>query len=174
MQLGIQDSFEASPLVIGDTMYLVTPKPNHVYALDLTRQGAIKWEFRPEFADFETTVRSACCGAQTRGLAYADGRIFFVTLDGQVFSLDAETGEVIWQKRAGGGGNFHGSPVCVDGRLFCADDKGTVVVLSASEKFEVLGRNELGDTCRSTPAVSGGRMFVRTESRLFSVGGKKD
>ena len=97
MQLGVQDSFEASPLVIGDTMYLVTPKPNHVYALDLTRQGAIKWEFRPEFADFETTVRSACCGAQTRGLAYADGRIFFVTLDGQVFSLDAETGEVIWR-----------------------------------------------------------------------------
>ena len=97
MQLGVQDSFEASPLVIGDTMYLVTPKPNHVYALDLTRQGAIKWEFRPEFADFETTVRSACCGAQTRGLAYADGRVFFVTLDGQVFSLDAETGEVIWR-----------------------------------------------------------------------------
>ena len=97
MQLGVQDSFEASPLVIGDTMYLVTPKPNHVYALDLTRQGAIKWEFRPEFADFETTVRSACCGAQTRGLAYADGRIFFVTLDGQVFSLNAETGEVIWR-----------------------------------------------------------------------------
>ena len=97
MQLGVQDSFEASPLVIGDTMYLVTPKPNHVYALDLTRQGAIKWEFRPEFADFEMTVRSACCGAQTRGLAYADGRIFFVTLDGQVFSLNAETGEVIWR-----------------------------------------------------------------------------
>ena len=97
MQLGVQDSFEASPLVIGDTMYLVTPKPNYVYALDLTRQGAIKWEFRPEFADFEMTVRSACCGAQTRGLAYADGHIFFVTLDGQVFSLDAETGDVIWR-----------------------------------------------------------------------------
>ncbi len=97
IQLGIQDSFEASPLVIGDAMYLVTPKPNVVYALDLTRQGAIKWEFRPEFEDLEATVRSACCGAQTRGLAYADGRVFFVTLDGQVFSLDAETGEVIWR-----------------------------------------------------------------------------
>ena len=71
-------------------------------------------------------------------------------------------------------GSADGSPVCVDGRLFCADDKGTVVVLSASEKFEVLGKNELADTCRSTPAVSGGRMYVRTESRLFSVGGKKE
>ena len=97
MQLGIQDSHEASPLVIGDTMYIVTPKPNYVYALDLTRQGVIKWEFRPEFPDLETAVRSACCGAQTRGLTYADGRIFFATLDGQVFSLDAETGDVIWR-----------------------------------------------------------------------------
>ena len=97
MQLGIQDSHEASPLVIGDTMYLVTPKPNYVYALDLTRQGFIKWEFRPEIPDLETAVRSACCGAQTRGLTYADGRIFFATLDGQVFALEAETGDVVWR-----------------------------------------------------------------------------
>ena len=97
LQLGIQDSHEASPLVIGDTMYIVTPKPNYVYALDLVREGVIKWEFRPEIPDLETTVRSACCGAQTRGLAYADGRIFFATLDGQVFALDAETGDVVWR-----------------------------------------------------------------------------
>ena len=97
MQLGIQDSYEASPLVIGDTMYIVTPKPNYVYALDLVRQGVIKWEFRPEIPDLETTVTSACCGAQSRGLAHADGRIFFATLDGQVFALDAETGDMVWQ-----------------------------------------------------------------------------
>ena len=47
MQLGVHDSYEASPLVIGDTMYIVTPEPNYVYALDLTRDGFIKWEFRP-------------------------------------------------------------------------------------------------------------------------------
>ena len=103
-----------------------------------------------------------------------DGRLFLWSDLGVVTCARVETGEVIWQKRAAGGGNFHGSPVCVDGRLFCADDKGTVIVLSASEKFEVLGKNELADTCRSTPAVSGGRMYVRTESRLFSVGGKKE
>ncbi len=97
MQLGIQDSFEGSPLVVGDTMYIQTPKPNYVYALDLARDGVIKWEFRPEFADLERTIRSACCGAQSRGLGYADGHIFMATLDGQVFALDAETGEVIWR-----------------------------------------------------------------------------
>ena len=97
MQLGVHDSYEASPLVIGDTMYIVTPEPNYVYALDLARDGFIKWEFRPEIPDSELARRSACCGAQTRGLGYADGRIYFATLDGQVFALDAETGEQIWQ-----------------------------------------------------------------------------
>ncbi len=97
MQLGVHDSYEASPLVLGDTMYIVTREPNYVYALDLARDGFIKWEFRPEIPDSELTRRSACCGAQTRGLGYDDGRIFFATLDGQVFALDAETGEQIWQ-----------------------------------------------------------------------------
>ena len=97
MQLGVHDSYEASPLVIGDTMYIVTPEPNYVYALDLARDGFIEWEFRPEIEDPETTRRSACCGAQTRGLGYSDGRLYFVTLDGQVYALDAETGEQIWQ-----------------------------------------------------------------------------
>lgn len=96
LQLGILDTFEASPLVIGDTMYIVTPKPNYVYALDLTRDGVIKWEFRPEI-QLEAALKAACCGAQTRGLAYADNKIFYSTLDGQVFALNAADGKVVWR-----------------------------------------------------------------------------
>src|SRR4051812_30885597 len=47
LQIGVLDSHEASPLVVGDTMYIASPKPNYVYALDLTKEGVIKWEFRP-------------------------------------------------------------------------------------------------------------------------------
>jgi PQQ-dependent dehydrogenase (methanol/ethanol family) len=97
MQLGIQDSHEASPLVIGDTMYIVTPKPNYIYAIDLARQGVVKWEFRPEMPNIDAATKAACCGAQTRGLAYADGKILYSTLDGQVFALNAQTGAVIWR-----------------------------------------------------------------------------
>jgi PQQ-dependent dehydrogenase (methanol/ethanol family) len=96
MQLGILDAHEASPLVIGNTMYIVTPKPNYVYALDLTRDGVIKWEFRPEFPQMDAAVKAACCGAETRGLAYADGKIFYSTLDGQIIALNAEDGKVVW------------------------------------------------------------------------------
>ncbi|MGD9739382.1 MAG: PQQ-binding-like beta-propeller repeat protein [Bauldia sp.] len=95
-QIGILDSHEASPLVVGDTMYIVSPKPNYVYALDLTQNGVIKWEFRPDM-NVEEATRQGCCGAQTRGLNYAEGKIFFNTLDGQVFGLDAETGEAVWR-----------------------------------------------------------------------------
>ena len=58
MQLGVHDSFEASPLVLGDTMYIVTPEPNYVYALDLARDGFIKWEFRPEIRAASTYTAS--------------------------------------------------------------------------------------------------------------------
>ena len=97
LPLGVLDSHEASPLVIGSTMYIVTPKPNYVYAIDLAREGVIKWEFRPEMPNQELATKRACCGAQTRGLTYAAGKILYNTLDGQVIALDAETGKVVWR-----------------------------------------------------------------------------
>jgi PQQ-dependent dehydrogenase (methanol/ethanol family) len=66
-----------------------------VLALDLNTQGTIIWEFRPD-VDREAALQ-ACCGTQTRGLQYAEGKIFFNTADGQVFALDAETGEALWR-----------------------------------------------------------------------------
>ncbi len=90
-QTGVLDSHEAQPLVIGTTMYLMTPKPNTVIALDLVNRGTIKWAFEPEM-DTERAGALACCGAQSRGLAYGDGRLFFVTLDGQLFSLSIGQG----------------------------------------------------------------------------------
>ncbi|MGD9740803.1 MAG: PQQ-binding-like beta-propeller repeat protein, partial [Bauldia sp.] len=95
-QIGILDSHEAPPIVVGYTMYIVSPKPNYVYALDLNNNGVIKWEFRPDM-NVEEAVRVACCGAQTRGIYYAEGKIFYQTLDGQVFGLDAATGEALWR-----------------------------------------------------------------------------
>lgn len=98
-QTGVLDTHEAQPLVVGDTMFVVTPKPNTVYALDLNRNGAIKWSFRPEQPDLQTAIARACCGAQTRGFAYAEGKVFLATLDGQLIALDAETGTVIWKQQ---------------------------------------------------------------------------
>lgn len=85
--------------------------------------------------------------------------------------LKASTGEIIWHERIGG--NYSGSPVWIDGRLFSISDRGDVVVIAATDKLEVLARNPLGEPSRSTPAVAGGRLYLRTYSHLISVGGKK-
>jgi PQQ-dependent dehydrogenase (methanol/ethanol family) len=97
-QTGVTDSHEAQPLVIGNTMYVLTPKPNTLYSLDLTRQGFIKWSFAPEM-DTERAGALACCGAQTRGLMYAEGKLFFNTLDGQLFAVNADDGTVVWEQQ---------------------------------------------------------------------------
>lgn len=98
-----------------------------------------------------------------------DGRLYLWGDRGIVACHDATTGEPVWQGRVGG--NVFGSPVCVDGRLFCIDSAGTVVVVGTGDEFEELARYDLGDGCHSTPAVANGTMFVRTHSKLLSIGG---
>ena len=107
LNTGLFDEFQAPPLVVGDVMYIVAPvatvegdnsASNWVIALDLNTQGTILWEFRPD-VDREAALQ-ACCGDQTRGMEYAEGKLFYHTLDGQVFALDAETGEPLWRSIA--------------------------------------------------------------------------
>jgi outer membrane protein assembly factor BamB len=98
-----------------------------------------------------------------------DGRLYLWGDDGVVSCLNVSTGEVIWRERVGG--EFYGSPVCVDNRLYCIAKNGDVVVLAASDQFRVLNRVPLGEPSYTTPAVSDGVMYLRTNSHLFSLGG---
>jgi len=100
-----------------------------------------------------------------------DDRLYLWADDGVVTCLEVSTGEVIWRQRVGG--SFYGSPVCVAGRLYCISRDGDVVVLAASEKYELLARVPLGEPSSATPAVSGGVMYLKTDTHLFSLGGKK-
>jgi outer membrane protein assembly factor BamB len=103
----------------------------------------------------------------------ARGNLVFTFFDGGFAKcFDAATGDEIWSKRLSAG--FSGSPVLVRDKLYCIDDKGDVIVLAADREFRELARNSLGEPSRATPAVSGGRMFLRTESQLFCIGGDDD
>ncbi|MCL6501728.1 MAG: PQQ-like beta-propeller repeat protein, partial [Pirellulales bacterium] len=105
--------------------------------------------------------------------AIAVGELLFLWSDGGIVTcLHAATGKTLWRQRVGG--SFSGSPICVDGKLYAIDDDGTVVVLAAAEEYKLLGRTNLGEESRSTPAVAGGRMYLRTYSHLISVGGPRD
>jgi outer membrane protein assembly factor BamB len=98
-----------------------------------------------------------------------DGRLFLWREDGTVTCLRAATGEILWRHRVRG--SFFGSPVCVSDRLYCISMKGHVVVLAAGDRFEELARMALGQRSFATPAVAGGVMYLRTDSRLFAIGG---
>jgi PQQ-dependent dehydrogenase (methanol/ethanol family) len=97
---GVTAGHEAAPLVVNDTMYVVTPWPNVLYALDLTEPGApVKFAYRPKPLSAARGV--ACCDVVNRGAAYADGVVYFSTLDNRTIAIDAETGEEQWQVTLG-------------------------------------------------------------------------
>ena len=103
-------------------------------------------------------------------LAY-NGRLFLWTEKGVVTSVKLDDGEVVTTKRIGG--NYSASPVCIDGKLYAVSDDGEVVVLTADDALEELARNSLDEPSRATPAVSGGRLYLRTMSRLLCIGGAR-
>jgi alcohol dehydrogenase (cytochrome c) len=97
---GVLRGHEGGPLVVGSTMYVHTPFPNIVYALDLTKEGApIKWKYVPK--QDPKVIPVACCDTVNRGLAYANGKIFQNQLDTTTVALDAETGKELWKVKQG-------------------------------------------------------------------------
>jgi PQQ-dependent dehydrogenase (methanol/ethanol family) len=96
---GVLRGHEGGPLVIDDTIYIHTPFPNTVYALDQKTQSVI-WEFTPT-QDADVTIPVMCCDTVNRGLAYGDGKIFLQQSDTVLTALDAKTGKRIWSVQNG-------------------------------------------------------------------------
>ena len=88
-------SQETSPLIIDGVMYVSTSSgPAFIFAINAVT-GETIWAHQPDMqADFHQIV---CCGEANRGVAYANGRIFFGRLDAMLVALDAKTGEELWQ-----------------------------------------------------------------------------
>ncbi|HEC72743.1 MAG TPA: pyrrolo-quinoline quinone [Methylophaga aminisulfidivorans] len=91
-QSGVKGSFQATPIVKNDVMYLSLPF-NDVVALN-AKNGTVIWRYEYD----RITTREMCCGPANRGVAVADGRVFMGTVDGRLISLDAKTGDKLWDK----------------------------------------------------------------------------
>ncbi len=96
---GVLRGHEGSPLVIGDVMYVHTPFPNNIFALDLANDGKILWRYEPQ-QDPEV-IAVMCCDTVYRGVAYADGMILTHQADTTLVALDAKTGEEKWKVKTG-------------------------------------------------------------------------
>lgn len=98
--MGVDRGQEAAPLVVGNTLYVVSPFPNTLYALDLSQPGApLKWRYDPNPDQASQGV--ACCDVVNRGAAYSDGKLYFNTLDGSTIAVDAATGKEVWRTKLG-------------------------------------------------------------------------
>ena len=96
---GVLRGHEGGPLVVGDTLYIHTPFPNKVFAINQEDQSII-WRYEP-VQNAEETIPVMCCDTVARGLAYADGKIFLQQADTTLVALDAETGKEVWKVKNG-------------------------------------------------------------------------
>ena len=92
---GVLRGHEGGPLVIGDMMYIHTPFPNIVFALDLNDHGSVIWKYEPK--QDPDTIPVMCCDTVNRGVAYADGKIILHQADTTLVALDAKTGKEVWK-----------------------------------------------------------------------------
>jgi PQQ-dependent dehydrogenase (methanol/ethanol family) len=124
---GVERGHEAAPIVADGAIYIVTPWPNYVYALDF--KGQVKWKFDPK-SDPAAQGR-ACCDVVNRGAVFENGRLFFNTLDGQTIALEARSGKELWRTQLGDlrlGETITMAPLVVKGKVLVGNSGGEMGV----------------------------------------------
>ncbi|MBK5297396.1 MAG: PQQ-binding-like beta-propeller repeat protein [Vicinamibacteria bacterium] len=103
-------------------------------------------------------------------LVYQD--VFYMVRDGGIITaLDVATGKLLKEGRSREAlGGYSASPVAADGKVYLANDEGKITVLQAGGQWQVLGVNDLGEQIRATPALSNGRIYVRTDDAVYCFG----
>jgi PQQ-dependent dehydrogenase (methanol/ethanol family) len=152
---GVLRGHEGAPIVVGHVMVVHTPFPNVVYALDLDQGGKILWRYAPR--QDPNVIAVMCCDTVSRGLAYADGRLFLQQADTTVVALDPETGRVLWSVKNGDPGR---------------GETNTATVLPVHGKLIVgLAGGEYGARCHVTAydQASGKRLW-----RAYATGPDAD
>jgi outer membrane protein assembly factor BamB len=97
---------------------------------------------------------------------YHEGFLYTVLDEGMLYCFDAKTGKAVWDQRLGG--RYRSSLVMAGDRIYATNDKGRTTVFRASSvSFEKIAENDLNEFCYTTPAISKGRLFLRTGNHLY-------
>jgi outer membrane protein assembly factor BamB len=100
-------------------------------------------------------------------LVQYQGRVYMANDVGVLTAIDANTGARVWQERTAG--VFSASPVAADGKVYFVSETGETIVLSTAGP-SILARNDIGERALASPAIAGGRLFIRTDGHLFAIG----
>ena len=154
----------ASPVVLGDTV-IVPSRERPILAFRAGGRGDVSrshllWSFTNGGPDVPTPV--------------TDGRYLYIVNDrGIMWCLDAKTGQQLYGRQRIRSATFSGSPVVADGKVYVTDEDGVTSVVRAGPTFELLAENDLGDYTLSSPAISDGQIFIRTDSFLYAIGQRR-
>ena len=149
-----------SPMVAGDTIYIVQGMRKPVLALRPTGDGErsmseVVWKYERATPDSPTPT------------AWGN-LVFLVNEAGVATCLDAQTGKANWTQRLGG--EHRASPLAAEGRVYFLNLEGKTTVVAASEKFEKLAENQLDDETVASPIAAGGKIFIRGRKTLYCLG----
>jgi PQQ-dependent dehydrogenase (methanol/ethanol family) len=145
LSTGIPHGHEGQPLVVNNTMYVVTPFPNNLLAIDLTKPGgALKWAYEPH--PNSIAVGIACCDIVNRGAQYADGKIVYSLLDATVVAVNADDGSEAWRTKVGNidlGETFTAAPIVVKDKVIVGNAGGELGVRGYVAALDLKSGKEL-------------------------------
>jgi alcohol dehydrogenase (cytochrome c) len=142
---GVPNGHEGQPLVLNGTMYVVTPFPNNLIAVDLSKPGgAIRWIYEPH--PDSRAVGIACCDVVNRGAAYADGKIIYSLLDAHVVAVNADDGTEAWRTKVGDtniGETLTGAPLVIKDKVLIGNSGAELGVRGYVAALDVKSGKEL-------------------------------
>jgi hypothetical protein len=158
---GPTEQYVASLVYNGRLLFLTAGFPEH-HMLAIDPRGAgnvtrthVPWRTRE--------------GASYVPSPIAAGPYFLVTSDDGIAScFEADSGKRLWKVRLGK--HYSGSPVLADGLVYFTADDGVTKIVRPGPKFQLVAENSLGEDCYASPAVSGRRIFFRTDKHLYCLG----
>src|SRR6202042_1335700 len=149
---GVLRGHEGGPLVIGNTMYVHTPFPNKVYALDLSNESKIIWSYEPK--QDPNVIPVMCCDTVNRGLAYADGKIFLHQADDKLVALNAKNGNVEWTAINGDpskGQTGTSAPMVVKDKILVGTSGGEFGVQCSKTAYSIKDGKQVWKACSEGP-----------------------
>jgi outer membrane protein assembly factor BamB len=129
---------------------------------------AIRPGGRGDVTESHIQWRESSGASYVPSILFYRGLLYMINEVGVVTCADAATGERVWRQRLGG--LFFASPVAGDGKVYLLSETGEAFVLRAGRQPEILAQNNLGERFIASPAISGGRLFLRSDGTLFAVG----
>ncbi|MEQ1898697.1 MAG: PQQ-binding-like beta-propeller repeat protein [Vicinamibacterales bacterium] len=129
---------------------------------------AIRAGGRGDISASHVVWRQPTSGPYVPSVVQYNGLVYMATDAGIVSAIDAATGQRVWQERIPG--VYMGSPVAGDGKIYFADETGTTLVLEAGRTPKVLAKNKLRGRFGASPAIAGGRIFLRSDDELVAIG----